>query len=150
MATRFDAGVIGNREISNTTGHEIEADRQWHLTDYTERFGLGIAATPTTQSVVLFYAEKGGKLADVQALLNDSGTSTAVTFDLLKNGLTILSSPISVVHGTGDRTPVAASFASSTAHEYAEGDVISCTVTATSTADAQGPMLAYSRLQRGD
>lgn len=148
---RLPAGTIGDREVSNTDGNQINQAKLCHLTKYTERFGLAIGATPTTQEVILFQADKAGKLGDdISAALNDSGTSTSVSFDVKKNGTTVLSSAISVVHGTGDRTQVAGSFASTSAQAYAAGDVISCAVTASSTTGAQGPMLNYQRVEVGD
>lgn len=148
---RLPPGSVTNREVSNTDGLQLTQDKLWHFTKYTERFGLAIGATPTTQEVILFQADKAGKLGDdISAALNDSGTSTNVTFDVKKNGTTVLSSAISVVHGTGDRTQVAGAFASAAAQAYAIGDVLSCAVTATSTTGAQGPMLNYTRLEQGD
>lgn len=148
---RLPSGSITNREVSNADGNQITQDKLYHLTKYTERFGLAIGATPTTQEVILFQADKPGQLGDdISAALNDSGTSTNVTFDVKKNGTTVLSAAISVVHGTGDRTPVAGTFASAAAQAYAIGDVVSCAVTATSTTGAQGPMLNYARLEQGD
>lgn len=150
---RFPAGSVGNREVSNTPGNEITQDKLWHLTKYTERFGLAIGATPTTQHVILFQADKAGKLGDdISASLYDSGTSTAVTFNIKKNGTSILSggTAISVVHGTGDRGQVAGVFGSAAEQAYAIGDVISCDVTATSTTGALGPMLNYQRIEESD
>ena len=147
---RFPSGCITNREVSNSDGNQITQDKLYHLTKYTERFGLAIGATPTTQEVILFQADKAGELGpDISAALNDSGTSTSVSFDVKKNGVSVLSAAISVVHGTGDRVQVAGSFASSPV-SYAVGDVISCAVTASSTTGAQGPMLNYQRIEQGD
>lgn len=148
---RFPSGCITNREVSNSDGNQITQDKLYHLTKYTERFGLAIGATPTTQEVILFQADKAGQLGpDISAALNDSGTSTSVSFDVKKNGTTVLSAAISVVHGTGDRVQVAGAFASTAAQAYAVGDVISCAVTASSTTGAQGPMLNYQRIEQGD
>jgi hypothetical protein len=148
---RLPAGSVTNREVSNTAGVEIEASKLWHLDAETCNFDLESTATPTTQTKTLFQAHKAGKLTDdVSASLYDSGTSTAVTFDVKKNGSTIMSAAISVVHGTGDRVPVAGTWTSDAARTYAAGDVISCTVTATSTTGAQGPTLNYVRQEQGD
>lgn len=148
---KLPSGIVGDREVSNAEGNEIAPEKLWHKTRYTERFGLAIGGTPTTQEVILFQADKAGYLSEeISAALNDSGTNTAVTFDVKKNGSTILTAAISVVHGTGDRVQVAGTFASLAARTYAVGDVISCAVTATSTTGAQGPMLNYSRVEQGD
>jgi len=151
MSTRFDPGVIGNREVSNTGGREITQDKLWHLTKYTEAFGLAIGASPSDIEVILFQADKAGKLGDdISAAFNADGSSGSTTFDVKKNGTTILSGVITVNSSTGDRTAVAGTFASAAAQSYAVGDVLSCAMDTTSHTGAQGPMLNYTRLEQGD
>jgi hypothetical protein len=150
MSTRFEAGVIGNREMSNTPGREVTEDKLWHLTRYTERFGLALTAAPSDMTVALFQADRDGKLGDdVNASCNVDGSSGNTTFDVLKNGVSILTGVITVGQ-PGDRVQVAGTWASDAARTYTVGDVISCTINESSHTGAQGPMLAYSRIEQGD
>lgn len=148
---RLPAGCIANREVSNADGNQITQDKLFHLTKYTERFGLGIAAAPTDQTVILFQADKAGRLGDdISAACNVDGSSGSTTFDVQKNGSTILSAVITVNSSTGDRVQVAGTFSSTTAQAYAVGDVISCVMNESSHTGAQGPMLNYQRIEQGD
>lgn len=148
---RLPSGCVGDREVSNTDGNQINESKLCHLTKYTERFGLAIGATPTTQEVILFQADKAGQLGDnISAALNDAGSSTNVTFDIKKNGSTVLTGEISVTHSDADRAQKAGAFIAAANQAYAVGDVLSCSVTATSTTGAEGPMLNYQRIEVGD
>ena len=126
----------------------VDASKLEHVYKDTENFNFLIGDTPTTKEVILFKADKAGTIDDCGAGLNDSGTSTSITFDLKKNGSTgILASAITVVHGTGDRVEVAGSIASGA---YASGDVVSCIMTVTSSTGAQGPFFRLQRTESGD
>lgn len=150
QSLRLPAGVVGNREVSNVAGNEITQEKLWHLTKYTERFGLGIAGTPTAQEVILFQADRAGEIGEVSASLNDTGTSTDVDFMLKKNGSNILSAAINVLHSHADRSQQTSTFSSTTANDYVAGDVISCEVVVTASTGAQGPMLNFQRIEQGD
>lgn len=99
-------------------------------------FGFLIGDAPTTKEVIVYRAKAAATVRNFLALLNDSGTSTSITFDLKKNGATILSGAVSVVDGTGDRTAVAGTIANAT---LAAGDVLSVLMTVSSATGAQGP-----------
>ena len=143
---RLPSGVVGDREVTSSDGQQISSTKLYNEYEDTERFGHVIGGTPTTQEVILFTAQKAGTIVEVGAGLNDSGTSTNVTYDLKKNGTTMLTGAISVVHGTGDRVTVNGTLASA---DYDDGDVISVLCTATSTTGAQGPFIAVKRRERG-
>lgn len=148
---RLPAGSVSNREMSNTSGNEVTVDKLWHVYKATERFGLKIGDTPTTQEPILFQADHAGKLGDaISASMNVAGSSASVSFDVKKNGTTVLSAAMVYVHGLGNRGQIAGAFASAAAQSYAIGDVISCAVTATTTTGTQGPVLNYQRIEQGD
>lgn len=109
------------------------------------------AVAPVTVEVVLFQANKTGKLDDdIFASLNAAGSSTSIAFDVKKNGTSILSAAISFVHGDGNRGVKTGTFASDSARQYVRGDVVSAIATVTSATGASGPMLTYERLEEGD
>ena len=103
-----------------------------------------------TGEVILFQASKAGKLDDdIYASMNVAGSSTNVSFDVKKNGVTILTAAINFVHGDGNRGIKTGTFASEALRTYARGDVLSCNMTVTAATGAQGPMLSYERLEEG-
>lgn len=106
---------------------------------------------PESIEVILFQASKAGILDDdIFVSLFDSGTNTAITFDVKKNGSSILSAVISVVHGDGDRGIKTGTWASSAGRTYARGDVISAVISVTSAVGAYGPSLTYETLEESD
>ena len=106
---------------------------------------------PESIEVILFQASKAGILDDdIFVSLFDSGTDTAITFDVKKNGSSILSAVISVVHGDGDRGIKTGTWASSAGRTYARGDVISAVISVTSAVGAYGPSLTYETLEESD
>lgn len=146
---QLDPDTVGDREFK--TNDPLRPHKMWHHTRYTERFGLGIAATPTTQHVVLFQADKAGKLGDdISAACNVTGGGAAdIDIDIKKNGSTILTAAMNVLGADGNRQQDAGTFSSAAAQAYAVGDVISADVSGTYTG-AQGLMVNYSRVEEGD
>ena len=110
-------------------------------------FGLERTDTPAvdTDGKFLYHFHTAGTMKYVAALLMESGTSTDVDFDIKvfndsnPSGITILSSMINVVHGSGDRTPVAGSLSITS---FAANDVLYAFIdTVTSSTGAQGPIV---------
>jgi len=99
-------------------------------------FGFVIGGTPTTREEVVHVAASAGTIRGFHSMLNDSGTNTAIAFDLKKNGTTVLSAPISAVHGDGDRTVLDGTLSVTT---FVADDVLSISMTVTSSTGAQGP-----------
>ncbi|NBW11006.1 MAG: hypothetical protein EBR82_23545 [Caulobacteraceae bacterium] len=131
---QVDAGAIGNQEISSSAA--IDTSKMQHLYRRATGFGLAIGATPTTREEVVFVAETAGSVQQFAAMCNDSGTSASVTFDLKKNGVSILSSVVTITHSTGDRVVVDGTLASTA---LAAGDVLSIALTVSSSTGMQGP-----------
>lgn len=148
---RFPSGCITNREVSNSDGNQITQDKLYHLTKYTERFQLEYNGNVADKTYILFQADKAGELGpDISAACYADGTTGSVTFDLKKNGSTILSAVITVNSSTGDRVQVAGSFTSDAARAYAVGDVFTVVMDQVSSGDQTGPMLSYQRIEQGD
>jgi len=130
----INAGSIHDRHISSSAG--IGTDKMKHIHSVTANFGLEYNATPVAKVFVLYQAQAIGTLRAFYAGLYDSGTSTSVTFDLRKNGVSVLSSAVAVVHGDGDRARIAGTITSAS---FAAGDVFTVHLAATATTGAQGP-----------
>lgn len=104
----------------------------------------------TTRTIPLFVADKAGTVEEVAAALDESGTSTAIAVDIQKRPSTsMLTSTISLVHGTGDRVEVEGSL-SGVGKAYATGDVIVAVVTVTSATGASGLWIRYTRRENGE
>lgn len=129
-------GCLVSDHFTAVAGQELVAAKVQHIHKVGTSFGLAIGGTPAGLEEVIFVASTAGTINKFAALLNDSGTSTSVTFDLKKNGTTVLTGVVTVVHGTGDRVPVEGTLASAS---FVAGDVFSVALAVTSTTGAQGP-----------
>ena len=90
-----------------------------------------------THTIHLFTADKAGTIEDFAAVMDVDGSSTSITVDLQKRPATsLLSSTISLTHGTGDLTEAAGTLISSPT--YVAGDVVVAIVTVTSATGARG------------
>lgn len=106
--------------------------------------GVGLLETC---EVLLFRAEKAGTITEVGAGLNTDGSSTDIAFDLLKNGVSMLTAEIDVTDSTGDGTEVAGTLSGSGI--YASGDLITAKMTVTSAVGANGPWMRAVREEDG-
>lgn len=129
----IDDGTIKNNHIGTT---EIDADKLQHIHKAGTCFALAIGGTPATREEIVYVASAAGTVRLFSCVLNDSGTSTSITFDLKKNGTTMLSGAVSYVHGDGDKT-VKDGTLSVTA--VVAGDILSIAMTVSSATGAQGP-----------
>jgi hypothetical protein len=132
---QLDAGSVKNEHILST--ERLDADIQQHLYRAWTNFDLAATATPVARVEVVYVAEVAGTIRQFAACCYDSGTAASVTFDLLKNGVSVLSSTINIVHGTGDRVVVDGTISSAT---VAVGDVFTMALAVSSSTGMQGPM----------
>lgn len=130
---------IIDEDISRTAA--ISADCMKHAYVRLSTQGIAIGATPTTREEIVHVASAVGTVTGFHAMLNESGSATGITVDLKKNGVSMLSSTISLTHSTGDRTEVDGTL-SSTA--IAVGDVLSVAWVVTTSTGAQGPVARLS------
>lgn len=127
-------GEVTDQNISAQT--TIDADKLQHLRKPGTALGFAIGATPTTREEIVFVASTAGTIRGFHALLNDTGTSTDIDFDLKKNGVSVLSSVITITNSEGDREIVDGSLSGTS---FAADDVLSIAMTVTSSTGAQGP-----------
>lgn len=130
----LDSGSILNDAISSAAA--IDADKMQHCYKPGTCFGFAIGATPTTREEIVFVASQAGTVRAFNCLLNDTGTSTSITFDLKKNGTTMLSAVETITHGDSDRSVQTPTLSVTT---FAADDVISIAMAVSSSTGAQGP-----------
>lgn len=134
-------GTTVDTDIAEGAG--IKASKQQHRTtivcDFNEDDTAGSIAV---QDHTVFKADGAGTIMLAKAWLVDSGTNTDIDFDVQINGVTALTAPINIVHGTGDGTSVSGTIASGT---LVAGDIVTCTVeTVTNNTGATGPRVQIS------
>lgn len=113
-----------------------------HLHRAGTNFGQLVGDAPTTREMIVYHCAAPATVKNFRALLEETGTSTGVTYDLKKyndanpTGLSIIASVVSITHATGDR--VAGAGAISTPALEA-GDVLTIVQTMTTNTGAAGP-----------
>lgn len=131
----IDNGVISDAHVA--TSAAIDSDKLQHLHKKGTNFALAIGGTPAAREEIVYVCEAPTAVVrGFHALLNDTGTSTSVTFDLKKNGTTMLSSVITITHSASDRAVSDGTLASTS---LVAGDVLSIALAQTATTGAQGP-----------
>ena len=130
----IDSGSVTNESVASSAA--LDADKMQHCYKPGTCFGFAIGGTPTTREELVYVASQAGTIRAFNALLNVDGSSTSITFDLKKNGTTMLSSVVTVTSSTGDRVPVSGTLSSTT---FAADDVLSISMTVSSSTGAQGP-----------
>lgn len=111
-------------------------DKARHLHKPGTHFALAIGATPVAREEIVFVAKGAASIRNFNALLNDTGTSTDVDFDLKVNGVSVLSAAVNITHGDTDRSTQTGTV---TSPDLVAGDVVSIELAVTSTTGAQGP-----------
>jgi len=127
-------GSVLNEAISSST--EIDADKLQHVYKAGTNFDLPIGSTPAAREEIVFVASQTGTIRGFSALLNDTGTSTDVDFDLKVNGSTVLTGVVNITNSDSDGSVQAGSISSAA---LAADDIVSISLAVTSSTGAQGP-----------
>ncbi len=112
-----------------------------HIHRAGTNFATAVGGTPASREEIIYRARTAATVKNVEAVLEESGTSTSITVDLKvynaanPAGVSILSAAISLVHGTGDWTAVAGAIASAA---LVAGDILTLVATVTSATGANG------------
>jgi hypothetical protein len=128
------SGTVGDEQVK--TDANIDADKLQHLYKVGSNFALAIGATPAAREEVVFVASGTASVRAFKCLLNVTGTTTDVGFDLKKNGTSILSAAVNITNAASDR---AVQTGTISAASLTAGDVISLSLATTTTTGAQGP-----------
>ena len=138
------AGIITDEHVSSSAA--IDVTKQKHAYCPRTNFATAIGATPATREEIVWVANAAGTIRGFHALLNDTGTSTSITFDLKKNGTTMLSSVITITHSIADK---AVQDGTLSVTSFAADDILSISMTVSSSTGAQGPA-AWIALSEND
>lgn len=130
----YKPGSIANVDVSSTAA--VAASKLQHRHKPGTNFGLDSDATPTAQTKLVFVASAACTINGFHCLLNDTGTSTDVDFDLLVNGVSALSAAVNIVHGDSDGEVKDGTLSTTT---LAADDIVTIDLATTSTTGAQGP-----------
>jgi hypothetical protein len=130
----FDTSDISNDAISATT--LLDNDKLQHLYKIFTNFDLAVTGTPVARHEIVCVVDKAGTIRNFNALCYDTGTSASVTFDLKKNGVSVLSSVVTITNATSDRAVVAGTISTAT---LAIGDVLTIELAVSSSTGMQGP-----------
>lgn len=132
----LQTGIIGDDQIKADAA--IQSTKLEHMQKPRTNFAKAIGDTPATREEIVFVASKACSLKGFHCLLNVTGTSTSITFDVKKNGTSILSSTVTITDTTTDAA-VQDGTLSANPTSLAIDDVISIAMTVTSSTGAQGP-----------
>jgi len=130
----LDAGTVTNDTISSAAA--IDADKMQHVYSAGTGFGFVIGGTPTDREEIVYVAKQAGTIRGFHCLLNVDGSSTSITFDLKKNGSSILTGVVTITDSTGNRAVQDGTLSSTT---LAADDVLSIAMAVSSSTGAQGP-----------
>lgn len=131
---RPPAGSIDAAAIEADAG--IPSSKLEHRFQPGTNFATAIGGTPATREEIVFVAQQACTLNEFKARLADTGTSTNITFDLKKNGASILTGAVSFTHADTDGTIKTGTLSSTT---LVADDVLSILMTVTSATGAVGP-----------
>lgn len=132
---QLDSGSVTNEHVAGST--DIDSDKLQHLHKVGTNFDLAIGGTPAAREEIVYVCEAAtATVRGFHALLNDTGTNTDVTFDLKKNGTTILSGAVQIVHGDADKSIHDGTISSPS---LVAGDILSIQLAVSSSTGAQGP-----------
>lgn len=107
-----------------------------HIFKPSTDFGLKTGDTPVAADKMVYVASGTGTIKGFHGLVNESGSSASITMDLKKNGVSILSAPITITNATGDRISVDGTL---TATSLTSDDVLTIVLAVSSSTGMQGP-----------
>lgn len=135
-------GTLTTSEFSNSQSNALTRDQTRHLFCKTTSFGQLVGDTPTTKEILLHIAQSAGTVRQFQACLEETGSSTSITFDLKKyaagasSGSTVLSAVVTVTNSDTDGTVESGTINAPT---YSAGDRFYALMTVSSSTGAAGP-----------
>jgi hypothetical protein len=133
----FPDGFIKPVMYSSAVADVLPATKQQVVKVGSSNFDLPIATTPpVAREELVFVAGAAGTINKFAAILNDTGTSTDIDFVLKKNGTTIMSSDLTITHGTSDGVTVEGTLSDVS---FVAGDRFSIQMIVNSGTGAAGP-----------
>jgi hypothetical protein len=131
---QLGAGAITDQMVNS--GAAIAVTKLQHAYYKMNTFALKIGDTPVTREDIVHVANSAGTLRTFQAMVNVAPASGNITFDLKKNGSTVLSAVVTIDNTISNRQIVIGTISSP---NYNAGDVFSILATISSPTGSQGP-----------
>jgi hypothetical protein len=128
------SGIIVDADIASNAS--IGIDKMKHAYKMATNFALAIGATPVAREEIIFVADAACTLRGFHALLNDTGTTSDVDFDLKINGVSALTGVVNITNANSDRQIVDGVLSTTV---LAADDVVSISLAVTTSTGAQGP-----------
>lgn len=129
------SGEITNEHIAGTA--LIDSDKLQHLHKVGTNFALAIGGTPAAREEIVYVCKAAtATVRGFHCLLNVDGSSTSVTFDLKKNGSSILTGVVTITDSTGNGAVQDGTLANGA---LVAGDRLSIQLAVSSSTGAQGP-----------
>lgn len=125
---------ILNADVS--TGANISASKLQQHKKVSSDFGLDADDTPVAKTKVVYVAQQAATLTTFRAMCVDTGTSADVTFELKKNGTTVLTAGVNITNSLTDNTMYAGTITDSA---VSAGDVLTVELTVSSSTGMLGP-----------
>lgn len=128
-------------EAANSS-RPLGVNKTRHLHIRGTNFGFESTGTPTTKEFIVHRCAAAGTLRNFRTLLEETGSSTDIDYDLIKyndanpSGVSVLSAVVNITHATADRTATAGTISTPTT---AAGDLLAIQQTVTSATGAAGP-----------
>ncbi len=132
---QIGAGAITDQQVASNAA--IAVTKLQHAYYRETNFGLKIADTPVTSEYVVHQANSAGTVRSFSAMCSIAPASGSVTFDLKKNGVSILVGVITIDNTISNGQAEAGNIASAT---YLAGDRLSIACTFNAGTGAQGPL----------
>lgn len=115
----------------------VDTDKLEHIHYPMTNFDLPIGSVPVAREEIVWVQSVAGTLRGFHCLLDDTGTSTNVDFDIKINGVTAMSGgAVNVTHADSDRQVKDGAL---TTPALAVDDVVSISIAVTSSTGAKGP-----------
>jgi len=140
----LNAGSIGNQHFSGAAADALAAAKMQHCYKVLSNLGTKVGDTPVAAEHVLFVASGSGSILIFRAGLMVTGSATSISFDLKKNGVSVLSAPVNVTNANTNRQTVDAVV---TSPSFANDDVFTVALTVSSSTGAQGPFCSLETVE---
>jgi hypothetical protein len=127
-------GSVSNEQVASNAS--IDADKLQHIYKAGTHFDLAIGGTVASREEIVFVASTTGTIRAFHCTMNVGGTTGDSDFDLLVNGVSVLSAAVNFANGDADKLVKDGTISDA---PLALDDIVSISVTRNSAHDGTGP-----------
>ena len=131
----LETDIVGDDQVKSDAA--IQSTKLEHFQKAYTNFATAIGGTPATREENEFTASKASSLKAFHCLLNVTGTTSDIDFDVKKNGTTVLSAVTNITNATTDAAVQTGALTASPT-TLAIDDVISISMAVTTATGATG------------